>query len=79
MAEFSKVSFANRLSALRNDKGWSQEDLARESGVSLNAVARYESEANVPTLETAFKLAEALGCSLDVLSGRVPLFSRERS
>lgn len=79
MAEFSKVAFSNRLSALRNDRGWSQDDLARESGVSLNAVARYESETNVPSLETAFKLAEALGCSLDVLSGRVPLFSSDRA
>lgn len=73
MAGFDKRVFSNRLAALRSDRGWSQEDLARESGVSLNAIARYEAETNCPSLETAFKLAEALGCSLDVLSGRVGL------
>ena len=44
MAGFDKRVFSNRLAALRNDRGWSQGDLARESGVSLNAIARYEAE-----------------------------------
>ncbi|MCI6845309.1 MAG: helix-turn-helix transcriptional regulator [Coriobacteriaceae bacterium] len=66
MAGFDRKVFSNRLAALRSDRGWSQEDLARESGVSRDAIARYEAEINCPSLETVGKLAEALGCPLDV-------------
>ena len=37
-----------KIRALRNKKGWVQEDLAREIGVSLSTVQRWESKAVKP-------------------------------
>lgn len=38
-----------KIKALRKDKGWSQEDLAREIEVSLSTVQRWESKGAKPT------------------------------
>lgn len=40
-----------------------QEDLARASGVSIDAIKSYERADSGPLLETTYKLAEALGCT----------------
>lgn len=37
-----------RVKALRQKMGWSQEDLAREVGVSLSTVQRWETKGNKP-------------------------------
>lgn len=47
----------------------SQEELARKSGVSRASIARYETNEQSPTLATAQRLAEALGCTIDDLFG----------
>ena len=62
---FDAEYFARTLKVKRAERGWSQSDLAEKSKVALNAIARYESEANAPTFETVCKLADALDCSLD--------------
>ncbi len=38
-----------KLKELRKNKGWSQEDLAREIGVSLSTVQRWEKQGGQPT------------------------------
>ena len=38
-----------KVKALRTKKGWSQEDLAREIGVSLSTVQRWERRSCKPT------------------------------
>ncbi|MBQ9043817.1 MAG: helix-turn-helix transcriptional regulator [Eggerthellaceae bacterium] len=65
MVAFDSTHFARVLKSRRELKGWDQETLAKESGVSRNAIARYETELNVPGFETVCKLAAALGCSTD--------------
>lgn len=57
----------NRIKEYREALGWSQEQLARKSGVSRSAVSEAESGAHVPTLEAALRLSEALGVSMDKL------------
>jgi len=56
------------LQKLRNKKGWSQERLAREAGISYNTLIKIERGGiKNPRLETLIKLAKALGVSIDVL------------
>lgn len=38
-----------RVKALREKKGWAQEDMAREIGVSLSTVQRWEKRGGKPT------------------------------
>ncbi|MCO6004435.1 helix-turn-helix domain-containing protein [Actinoallomurus purpureus] len=52
--------------ALREDKGWSQTELARRTGMTQSAVARFESGGTVPTLPVLERLAHALGVELVV-------------
>ena len=69
MRGLDRRAFSNRLAALRAERDMTQEQLAEASGVGVNSIARYESELNGPSLDAACKLADALGCSLDVLAG----------
>ena len=58
------------LKKLRNKKGWSQERLAREAGISYNTLIKIERGGiKNPRLETLIKLAKALGVSIDKLVG----------
>ena len=61
--------FGLRLKALRDARGMSQEQLARQVGVSKGTISRYEGNVQVPLFSVATKLALALGTSLDTLVG----------
>jgi len=59
-----------KLKKLRNKKGWSQERLAREAGISYQTLIKIEQDRiKSPRLDTLIKLAKALGVSLDRLVG----------
>ena len=63
--------YLKNLKALRNQKGWSQEKLAREANISYHTVIKLEqSGIKNPRIETVIKLADALEVSLDKLVGR---------
>ncbi|MFE9652472.1 multiprotein-bridging factor 1 family protein [Micromonospora sp. NPDC006431] len=51
---------------LRERRGWSQAQLAKESGMTKSAVARFEADGTVPTLPVLERLAAALDVSLSV-------------
>lgn len=55
------------IAKLRKAKGWTQETLADASGVNRIMIARYETTGANMTVETAQKLADALGCTIDAL------------
>ena len=62
--------YLKNLKKLRNKKGWSQERLAREAGISYHTLIKIEQDRiRNPKLETIIKLAKALGVSLDKLVG----------
>ena len=62
--------FAERLKMLREEKGWTQEELAEISEVSLVSVNRYELGVRKnPGLTELKKLCKAFNVSLDFLSG----------
>ena len=63
-------TYLKNLKKLRNKKGWTQERLAREAGISYNTLIKIERGGiRNPKLETLIKLAKALGVSLDRLVG----------
>jgi len=65
--------YLQNLVKLRKQKGWSQERLATESGISYNTLIKLERGGIVnPKIETVIKLADALNVSLDELVGRKP-------
>lgn len=61
------MSFGQNLTQLRKMRGWSQQDLAQNLGVSRQTVIAFEQGQRVPPLNLAIKLADLLGLSLDTL------------
>ena len=57
------------IADLREQKGWSQTDLADNSNVSRVMIGKYERGDAVPSIEAAKKIADALEVSLDYLVG----------
>jgi transcriptional regulator with XRE-family HTH domain len=55
------MSFAMRLKELRLRTGLTQKKLAEASGLGIGTITDYEQARREPTLESAFKLADALG------------------
>ena len=49
---------------LREQRGWSQTELARAAAMTQSAVARFEAGGTVPTLPVIERLAEALDADL---------------
>lgn len=63
--------YLKNLVKIRKQKGWSQEKLAAESGISYNTLIKIERGGiENPKIETVIKLADALGVSIDKLVGR---------
>ena len=63
--------YLKNLIMLRKQKGWSQERLAQEAGISYNTLIKVERNGiKNPKIETVIKLADALEVSLDELVGR---------
>lgn len=55
----------NRIKVLRAEKDWTQADLADKVGISRQAVISIEKYKYTPSLELAFKIAEAFHVSID--------------
>jgi transcriptional regulator with XRE-family HTH domain len=62
-------AFGARLAALRQERGWTQADLAQRMGVSVKSVTYYEREVDNPTSRTLSKLAAVFGVEPAVLFG----------
>ena len=62
MPEFKQV-LRKRLRVLMAEADMNAEQLSAKSGVSIDAVRQYRRGETAPLLETACKLAEALGCT----------------
>jgi len=52
--------FGLRVLKLRQQRGITQQVLAFKAGLSVTHISRIETTGHVPTLETCYKLAEAL-------------------
>lgn len=68
MGESSKNNFSKTIKKLREEKGLSQEKLARLANVSNNTIINIEAgKQNNPTIETFKKIARALEVGIDDL------------
>jgi len=61
------MNFPERLSALRKERGFTQQSLADAVAIHVSQIRRYENGQTQPTLDVIRKLAIALGISADVL------------
>ena len=60
--------YLKNLKKLRQQKGWSQEKLAREAGISYQTLIKIErGYIKNPKMETLIKLAKALHVSINKL------------
>jgi transcriptional regulator with XRE-family HTH domain len=59
-----------RLKRLRREAGLSQSQLARAAGVPIGTLRNWEQNRRVPLLDTAARVARAIGVSLDELAGQ---------
>jgi len=69
MMRFSPHDLGEVIYQRRHLKHMSQEDLAREVGLSANTIFKYESGAQSPGSDKLVSLAEALECSPNDLLG----------
>ncbi len=60
-------TFPARLRELREQKGMTREQVAVSAHTSSHSVAKLEQGTRAPSLELAWRIAQALGCSLDDL------------
>lgn len=67
-----EVELSEVIKARRSALGWSQADLAREAGIDVRQIRRYEAGDSQPTLTAAKALADALDVSIDTLAGGIP-------
>ena len=63
------MSFGEKLSILRKEKGMSQEDLASNLNVSRQAVSKWESNNSYPETEKIVAICKLFNCSMDELIG----------
>jgi transcriptional regulator with XRE-family HTH domain len=55
-----RQKFAQRLKTLRHQKGITQEDLARSTGLSVSFIRSIEQELNAPSFESIEAIARSL-------------------
>lgn len=57
----------NRIKKLREEFGYTQQDLANRLDASKGVIGLYESETRKPSLEVLVKLSEIFNCSIDYI------------
>ena len=63
------MKLGERIGQLKKKKGMSQLDLAGATGISRDAISKYERGEVVPSVEYAKRIADVFGVSLDYLVG----------
>ena len=63
-------NFAQRLKELRIENGLSQDELAKQVGLTHTAIGLWELDKRVPNLNAVIALADFFGVSLDYIAGR---------
>lgn len=63
------MNFAEHLMTLRRQRGWSQEELGDQIGVTRQTVSKWEMGQSTPELEKLVELSRLFGMSIDRLVG----------
>lgn len=61
------MSLGNKIKQLRQEKGWSQDELAFHAGIDGRQISRYENNKVTPSVDVVIKLARAFDVSVDHL------------
>lgn len=64
------MNYGNRIAELREQRGWTQEELATSVGITRAALSHYEKNRRKPDFETLTRLADRFDVSIDFLIGR---------
>ncbi|MBR7085323.1 MAG: helix-turn-helix transcriptional regulator [Oscillospiraceae bacterium] len=62
------MQIAANIKALREQKGMSQEELAKMCGLSRGAIAKIETNWKFPSFESGLRIAKALGVTCEELA-----------
>jgi transcriptional regulator with XRE-family HTH domain len=62
------MKLAQRIRQLRQDRHWTQAELAAEVGVHQNQISMYERGVNIPPTDVLVKLAEVFNVTVDHLA-----------
>lgn len=62
--------FSKRLQSLRDQRGLSQEELAKRARMQATAVSHFETGSRKPSFDNLRRLADALETTVDYLMGR---------
>jgi putative transcriptional regulator len=62
---YMEPGILNRVKELRAARGWTQEQLAKATGVSRQSINSIERNRYVPSLPLALHFARVFGCSTD--------------
>ena len=65
--EMRPLGFKDHLKLFREAKGWTQADMAKQSGFLPAAISHFETGERTPSLHNLIKLCNALGVTLDEL------------
>ena len=72
------MTFGEKIKTLRNEKGWSQDELAKKLGVNRRAISCYENGTSYPrTMERYQQLAELFGVEVNYLRTENEVFMEE--
>ena len=63
------MEFGNKLRTLRKAKGLSQENLAKQLGISRQAISKWESNLSQPDIDNIIQLCKIFQISADELLG----------
>ena len=66
------MGFSEKVTSLRKQAGWSQEELAQRLDVSRQAVSKWESGQAMPDLDRVVRMSELFGVSTDSLLRDIP-------
>lgn len=64
------MTFGQQIQALRKEKGWSQETLAKTLYVTRQSVSQWENDKAMPAVDLLVKLSQLFDISLDRLLGK---------
>lgn len=67
------MTVGEKIQQRRKEKGWSQEDLAEQVGVSRQSISLWEKDQTTPSLENMKTLCRLFQISMDELLGQTPL------
>jgi transcriptional regulator with XRE-family HTH domain len=79
MTEHLNADFGSRLRQLRQNRSMTAVDLARRVNVTPPAISHWEHRTKIPQSSRLQAVADALGVSLDILTGGVTSEKPERT